>query len=66
MLISDGCSVRAISAALGHSAAATAAITVNLYSHLWPGDEDRLRDAVDRAWRAGPAEDHLRTGTPRG
>jgi integrase len=63
MLIRDGCSVRAVSAALGHSAAA---ITLNLYSHLWPGDEDRLRDAVDRAWAAGPAEDQLRTGTLRG
>jgi hypothetical protein len=34
------------SAALGHSTAAT---TLNLYSHMWPGDEDRIRDAVDLA-----------------
>jgi integrase len=46
MLISAGCSVKAVSAALGHSSAAT---TLNLYSHLWPGDEDRIRDAVDLA-----------------
>lgn len=59
MLISDGCSVRAVCAALGHSAAAT---TLNLYSHLWPGDEDRLRDAVDRAM-APRSEDRLGTGT---
>jgi hypothetical protein len=43
--------------ALGHSAAAT---TLNLYSHLWPGDEDRIRDAVDLAL-APRAEDQLRT-----
>jgi hypothetical protein len=41
----------------GHANAAT---TLNLYSHLWPGDEDRIRQAVDRAL-ADPAEDWLRT-----
>jgi integrase len=46
MLISAGCSVKAVSAALGHANAAT---TLNLYSHLWPGDEDRIGDAVDLA-----------------
>jgi integrase len=34
--------------------------TLNLYSHLWPGDEDRIRHAVDLA--LGSAEDSLRTG----
>jgi integrase len=57
MLISSGVSVKAVSAALGHSSAAT---TLNLYSHLWPGDEDRIRDAVDVAL-APRAEDQLRT-----
>ena len=57
MLISAGCSVKAVSVALGHSSAAT---TLNLYSHLWPGDEDRIRDAVDLAM-APRAEDQLRT-----
>lgn len=57
MLIPAECSVKAVSRALGHSSAAT---TLNLYSHLWPGDEDRIRDAVDLA--LGPrAEDRLRT-----
>jgi integrase len=46
MLISAGCSVKAVSSALGH---ASAAITLNVYSHLWPGDEDRIRDAIDLA-----------------
>jgi hypothetical protein len=49
--------VKAVSAALGHSSAAT---TLGIYSHLWPGDEDRIRDAVDLAL-ARPAEDSLRT-----
>ena len=57
MLISTGGSVKAVSSALGHSAAATA---LNLYSHLWPGDEDRIRQAVDEAL-GNPSEDWLRT-----
>ena len=31
---------------LGHG---NAAMTLNVYSHLWPDDEDRSRDAVDAA-----------------
>lgn len=58
MLISAGCSVKAVSKALGH---ASAAMTLNLYSHLWPGDEDRIRQAVDLAL-AHRAEDSVRTG----
>lgn len=57
LLISAGCSVKAVQHALGHSSAAT---TLNMYSHLWPGDEDRIRQAVDDQL-AGPAEDRLRT-----
>jgi integrase len=62
MLISAGCSVRAAQHALGHANAAT---TLGLYAHLWPGDEDRIRQAVDRAL-TDPAEDSVRTaGTDR-
>jgi hypothetical protein len=57
MLISAGCSVNAVSAALGHS---PAAITLGVYSHLWGNDEDRIRDAVDLALTPR-AEDSLRT-----
>jgi integrase len=57
MLIAEGCSVKAVQHALGH---ATAATTLNLYAHLWPGDEDRIRQAVDHAL-ARAAEDQLRT-----
>jgi integrase len=57
-LISGGCSVKAVQAALGHSSATT---TLDVYGHLWPGDEDRIRDAIERAF--APAEDSLGTGT---
>lgn len=57
LLISSGCSVKAVQHALGHASAAT---TLNLYSHLWPGDDDRIRRAVDSAL-SRPAEDSLRT-----
>jgi hypothetical protein len=33
--------------------------TLNLYVHLWPGDEDRIRQAVDQA--VVGTEDSLRT-----
>ena len=39
---------------------ASAVTTLDLYAHMWPGDDDRIRQAVDRAF--GPdAEDGLRT-----
>lgn len=62
MLISAGCSVKAVSSALGHAQAST---TLNLYSHLWPGDEDRIRNAVDRALGEA-AEDSVRTDEAAG
>ena len=31
---------------LGH---ANAAMTLNVYAHLWPDDEDRSRQAIDEA-----------------
>ncbi len=58
-LISADCSVKAVQRALGHASAST---TLDVYSHLWPGDEDHIRAAVDRA--LGPAEDQLRTVRP--
>lgn len=44
----------------GRSASSSAATTLNLYAHTWPGDDDRIRLAVDRAF-VPDAEDHLRT-----
>ncbi len=43
LLIAAGCSVPAVQHALGHDNATT---TLNTYSHLWPSDVDRLRNAV--------------------
>jgi integrase len=49
LLIDHGESVKIVQARLGH---ASAAETLNTYSHLWPDSEDRTRAAVDTAWRA--------------
>ena len=46
LLISAGCSVKAVQSFLGH---ATAAETLDTYGHLFEGDEDRIRDAIDGA-----------------
>src|SRR5829696_3677677 len=43
VLIAAGCSIKAVQEALGH---ANASETLDTYSHLWPADEDRIRDAV--------------------
>lgn len=43
-LIRGGLSVKVVSARLGHG---NAAETLNTYSHLWPDDEDRTRQAID-------------------
>ena len=45
LLICAGCSVKVVQTRLGH---ASAAETLNTYSHMWPDDEDRTRSAVDR------------------
>ena len=60
-LISAGCSIVAVQRALGHS---SASITLNIYGHLMPSDADRIRTAVDIAWRAeesGEQAQRLRT-----
>lgn len=47
LLIAHGASVKAVQAALGHKSASE---TLDTYSHLWPDDDDRSRDAVDLAF----------------
>jgi integrase len=47
-LISGGASVKQVQTVLGHS---SAAVTLRVYSHLWPGDEDRTRTIADAALR---------------
>lgn len=48
-LIRAGLSVKVVSERLGHS---NAAMTLNVYSHLWPDDEDRTRQAIDGVFAA--------------
>jgi integrase len=55
-LIHHGESVKVVQSRLGH---ATAAETLDTYSHLWPDSEDRTRAAVELALRA--REDSVRT-----
>jgi integrase len=43
-LIRAGCSIKEIQERLGHT---SAKMTLDVYSHLWPEDEDRTRSAVD-------------------
>jgi len=57
-LIRGGLSVRVVSDRLGH---ANAAQTLNVYSHLWPDDEDRTRQALDELLGTSCAP-----GVPRG
>ena len=57
-LIAHGCSVKAVQHAVGHG---SAGVTLDTYAHLWPGDEDRIRAAVEAAF--APAEDLVRTDT---
>lgn len=56
-LISGGASVKQVQMVLGHS---SAAITLRVYSHLWPGDDERTRSVIDAAMRA--SADRVRTG----
>jgi hypothetical protein len=45
--------VKQVQAALGHK---SAKVTLDVYGHLWPGEEDRVRDAIGHLLR--PAELH--------
>ena len=45
VLIASGCSIKQVQMALGHD---SARITLDTYAHLIPGDEDKVRDAIDR------------------
>ena len=45
-LIADGASVKQVQVVLGH---ASPVITLRVYAHLWPGDEDRIRSISDDA-----------------
>jgi integrase len=45
LLISRGCSVKAVQKRLGHQSAME---TLDTYGHLWPDSDDETRDAVDQ------------------
>ena len=55
-LIAGGASVKQVQTVLGHS---SAVITLRTYAHLWPGDDDRVRDVLDAA--LSPLADSVRT-----
>ncbi|MGZ4561210.1 MAG: site-specific integrase, partial [Mycobacteriaceae bacterium] len=55
LLIRHGESVKTVQSRLGH---ASAAETLDTYSHLWPDSDDRTRKAVDAAFSSA---DSLRT-----
>lgn len=57
LLIRHGESVKVVQRRLGHS---SAAITLDVYSHLWPDADDRTREAVSTALAGGSA-DSVRT-----
>ncbi len=41
----SGCSIKQVQTVLGHE---SAKITLDICAHLFPGEEDRGRDAIDR------------------
>jgi integrase len=59
-LIRAGLSVKVLSERLGHS---NAAMTLNVYSHLWPDDEDRTRQAIDDVFRRDVPTVRPKTGS---
>ena len=60
LLIRHGESVKTVQARLGH---ASAAETLDTYSHLWPDSDDRTRAAVDSV--LGRVADSVRTDSTR-
>jgi integrase len=58
LLIKHGESVKTVSERLGHT---NAAMTLNIYTHLWPDSEERTRAAVDKAY-AGQSRRGRRAG----
>lgn len=55
-LIRHGESVKVVQRRLGHS---SAAVTLDVYAHLWPDSDDRTRDAVEASLAA--SADQVRT-----
>jgi len=53
VLIRGGISVKEVSARLGHKNATT---TLRTYTHLWPNDDERTRQAIEDAFAGHPAD----------
>jgi integrase len=53
LLIQQGVNVKAIAAQAGH---ARAAMTLDVYGHLFPGDDAPVREALSAAWTTPAAE----------
>ena len=49
LLIGAGCPVTTVQHFLGHK---NASETLDTYAHLWPADDDRIRQAIDQRFRA--------------
>lgn len=47
-LIFEGLNPKVVAERLGH---ADASMTLRVYTHLWPDDEDRSREAIDKAFK---------------
>lgn len=65
-LIAGGASVKQVQLVLGH---ASAVITLRIYAHLWPGEEDRTRsvmDAVLGGLRTGVRQEDIAVKEPAG
>ncbi|GAA3136544.1 hypothetical protein [Streptomyces echinatus] len=56
LLIKHGESVKTVSERLGRT---NAAMTLNVYTHLWPDSEERTRAAVDKAYADQSADAQL-------
>lgn len=59
-LIAHGCNVKQVQRALGHE---SAALTLDVYSHLWPDNDEQLRDVVQSALFADKADPEQSEGT---
>ncbi len=55
-LIGGGASVKQVQTVLGH---ASPVVTLKVYAHLWPGDDDRTRSIIDAI--LGASADQVRT-----
>lgn len=61
LLIAKGASVKAVQKQLGHK---SAAMTLDVYGHLWPDETERLAERMDEAHAAAVAERSRPHGGP--